>query len=116
MRSPFKKILSQIPLEDAHGGSGKRQMLLSKTDPVSTHFQAMTKGYLPQGGVYDWHDHDKIDEYFLVLQGTGSIAFKDSTKMEYAPDDLIYIPANTAHRIENTGDGENRFFFVRLDA
>ncbi len=116
MRTPFKKSISEIPLEDAHGGSGKRQLILSTDDAVSSRFHAMTKGYLAAGGVFDWHDHDQIDEFFLVLHGTGYIEFKDGTKIDYAPDDLIYIPANTAHRIENTGTDESRFFFIRLDA
>jgi len=36
--------------------------------------------------------------------------------MEHKPDDLIYIPSNTRHRIENTGSVENEFYFVRPDA
>lgn len=116
MRVPFKKSLSDIPVEAAHGGSGSRQLILSPNDAVSSHFHAMTKGYLAAGGVFDWHDHDKIDEFFFVLQGTGYIEFKDGTKIEYAPDDLVYIPANTAHRMENTSTEENQFFFIRIDA
>lgn len=105
MRKPFKKSLGHIPREDAHGGSGSRQLVLSPTDEVSSQFQAMTKGCLPASAVFDWHQHENIDEFFLVLAGTG---FKE--------DDLIYIPANTEHRIENTGSNENVFYFIRLNA
>jgi len=68
MRKPFKKSLTQIPLEQAHGGTGSRQLLLSKDDPVSTYFEVMTKGYLKAGAQFDWHFHNQIDEFFLVTQ------------------------------------------------
>lgn len=58
----------------------------------------MTQGFLPVGKVFDWHFHDGIDEFFLVTQGTGKIEFRDE-KIHYNIGDLIYIPANTEHRI-----------------
>jgi quercetin dioxygenase-like cupin family protein len=116
MRGPFKKSLSDIEKEEAHVGSGARQLILSKLDPVSSQLEAMTKGFLAAGAQFDWHSHNSIDEFFLVLRGTGAISFRDGTEMQYKPDDLIYIPANQEHRIENTGDEENHFYFVRLNA
>lgn len=116
MRAPFKKSIGNVPREEAHGGSGSRQLLLSPNDPVSSQFQAMTKGFLPAGGVFDWHQHENIDEYFLSLAGTGYIEFRDGSRFEYAADDLVYIPADTEHRIENTGTDENVFYFIRLNA
>ena len=115
MRTPFKKHLSSIDIEGAHGGSGRRQVMLSKEDPISSQMEAMTKGFLSPKGVFDWHSHKDIDEFFLVTKGTGIIEFEDGTKIKYSEDDLIYIPSNTKHRIENTGDVENEFFFVRLN-
>jgi mannose-6-phosphate isomerase-like protein (cupin superfamily) len=115
MRKPFKKQLDSINIEAAHGGSGRRQLMLSKNDPISSQMEAMTKGYIPPKGMYDWHNHIDIDEFFLVTQGTGVIEFEDGTKMEYSKNDLIYIPSNIKHRIENTGDIENEFFFIRLN-
>jgi len=116
MREPLKKILSEIPREEAHGGSGARQMILSDKDPVSTQFQAMTKGYLAPKGIFDWHSHEGVDEFFLVIQGTGIIRFQNGPEMNYQPNELIYIPADQVHQIENTGNEENQFFFVRLNA
>jgi mannose-6-phosphate isomerase-like protein (cupin superfamily) len=116
MREPFKKRLSEIPREEAHGGSGARQLILSDIDPVSSQFQAMTKGYLAPNGIFDWHSHEGVDEFFLVIKGTGIIRFQSGAEMSYKPDELIYIPADQVHQIENTGSEENQFFFVRLNA
>lgn len=115
MRKPFKKNINELTVEEAHGGSGRRQLLLSRNDPISSQLEAMTKGYIPPKGAYDWHVHENIDELFLVIQGTGVIEFEDGSKFEYSKDDLVYIPSNTRHRIVNTGEGENEFIFVRMN-
>ncbi|MCC7570227.1 cupin domain-containing protein [Candidatus Micrarchaeota archaeon] len=116
MRKPFKKHLNAIDIESAHGGSGRRQLLLSKNDFISSQMEAMTKGFLAPKGVFDWHAHKDVDEFFLVTKGIGLIQFEDGTEMNYAKDDLIYIPSNIKHRIENTGEEESEFFFVRLNS
>ena len=115
MRKPFIKHLPEISIEAAHSGSGKRQLLLSKQDAVSSQLEAMTKGYLEPGGVFDWHQHENIDEFFLILKGTGLIKYADGTTFEYKPDDLIYSPSNLDHKITNTGTETNEFFFIRLN-
>ena len=115
MRKPFKKNIDQIAVEHAHGGSGSRKLILSEADDVSSQFSAMTKGFLASGGVFDWHHHENIDEFFWVLQGSGLISFRGLDSMEYGVGDLIYIPANLEHKIEATGDQESQYYFIRLN-
>ena len=115
-RTPIKKSLSDITIEQAHGGSGSRQVLFSKSDMVSAQFEAWTKGFLPAGAAYDWHHHDGVDEFFIVLSGTGIIDYKDGTTHQYKEGDTFYNPAGLAHRIENTGSAESVFYFFRLNA
>ena len=115
MRKPFKKNLNSIPVEEAHGGSGKRQLILSKNDAVSEQFQAMTKGFLDVGSIFDWHVHENIDEFFLVIKGNGVIEFKSGEQFEYSPDDLIYIPDGIEHKIEAAGKDGSEFFFFRMN-
>lgn len=113
-RKPFKKDLSVIGTEAAHGGSGSRQLILSDKDAVSSNLSAMTKGFLEPGGVFDWHLHEGIDEFFLSVQGKGQILFRDGSKMDYGPNQLVYIPSSTEHRIENTDTITNEFYFIRI--
>ena len=115
MRLPFKKVLSKIEREEAHGGSGSRQVILSRDDAVSSQLQSMTKGFLTPGAIFDWHEHEGVDELFLVTQGTGVIRFRTGTEITYQPEQIVYIPANQEHQIENTGSKENQFFFIRLN-
>jgi len=112
-RKPFKKDLSEIPIEEAHGGGGKRQLILSKKDPISDNLHAMTKGFLAANGLFDWHSHENIDEFFFVIKGSGVIEFENGTKIEYGNENLIYIPSNLNHRI--TASKESEFFFIRLN-
>jgi len=114
-RKPIKKSLSDVPLEHAHGGSGSRQVIFSKMDAVSSQFEAWTKGFLPVGSAYDWHHHDAVDEFFIILNGKGFIEYKDGTKFNYDTGDVFYNPAGLPHRIENTDDKENIFFFIRVN-
>jgi len=116
-RKPAKKSLPEIPLEHAHGGSGSRQLIFSTADVfVSSQFDAMTKGYLAKGGMFDWHDHRDIDEFFIVTSGRGTIEYEDGTVFQYAAGDIIYNPANIKHRIINTAEDNNEFFFIRIKA
>lgn len=84
----FKRHINDIPLTDAHGGAGKRRVLLSSADTISGKIRGVSKGYLPAGAVFDWHKHDGLDEFFIVLVGRGVIRFEDGTDMDYKEDDL----------------------------
>ncbi|HAS80550.1 MAG: hypothetical protein UR25_C0001G0157 [Candidatus Nomurabacteria bacterium GW2011_GWE1_32_28] len=114
LKKPFKKNISEIPIEQAHQGSGSRQLILSSTDIISKNIEAMTKGYLEPGGVFDWHQHDNIDEFFIVLNGAGIVKYADGTELTYVANEVIYNPANLSHRIENTDSKVNEFFFIRV--
>ena len=108
------KNIKNIERESAHDWSGARKLLLSDSDSISKNMEAMTKWYLQPGKVFDWHMHDNIDEYFIVLEWTWIITFEDDTEIVYKKDDLIYIPENIKHKIEATWDIENQFYFTRI--
>jgi len=73
----------------------------------------MTQAFLSVWSIFDWHFHDKIDEFFLVIQGMGTIEFRDQL-FQYVPGDFIYIPANIEHRIIAEWVLENQFYFIRI--
>lgn len=116
MKTPIKRNIASIAKEDAHGGAGQRQILFSRQDDVSKHFDAWTKGFLPPGASYDWHDHKNIDEFFIVLSGNGFIEYAGGRKLDYAEGDTFYNPANLSHRIVNEGGKESVFYFMRVAA
>ena len=107
----IKKSNDQIKKEDAHGGSGSRKLYIEDNEFSS--IQGMTYGWLPIGNKYAWHNHESIDEIMLVIKGCGTVKDEDG---EYAfePGDVFMYPATIFHEIQNNGDIEAEFVFVRI--
>lgn len=108
-----KRTSGDIPKEEAHGGSGSRKVYASQDHLKSTHFEAMTYGYLPAGKEFDWHDHKDIEEIMVVVKGEGIVADADG-EYGYAPGDVFVFPANTQHKIINKSKEEHEMIFVRV--
>jgi quercetin dioxygenase-like cupin family protein len=109
----IKRSNQSIPKEDAHGGTGSRKVYASPDHLASTHFEALTHGWLPAGNSFDWHDHVDTEEIMVVLKGQGSV-FDEDGEYSYEPGDVFIFPANTQHKITNTSDEEHEMFFVRV--
>jgi len=50
------------------------------------------------------------------VSGVGRIEYKNDIQFDYSAGDFIYNPADLSHRIINTGEDDNVFFFVRVNA
>lgn len=105
--------IKEIPLEGTHDLPDSRQTLVTIDDVVTNNIDAMTKGILRPGQKWDWHKHKDHDELGIVLQGTGKFYWEDEI-VEYKPDDVIIIPANSSHKFEAEGKEVNLFYFVRI--
>jgi quercetin dioxygenase-like cupin family protein len=115
MKRFTKTNIANIPQEEAHGGSGKRQVLITPEHLTTPHFEMMTKAYLSPGFSFDWHDHKDVDEMFIVLSGQGNFYWQDEIT-GYKAGDIVTIPANTTHKITAEGDMDSEFYFVRVKA
>lgn len=109
----LKKSNSDVPREDAHGGSGGRRLLAQTGDLQNGDFEALTYGFLPGGSSFDWHSHDGIDEMMLVLKGSGSVSEREG-EHSYEPGDFFIFPAGVEHMIHNPTGEEHEYVFVRL--
>lgn len=110
-KSFLKLKINEVPLEEAHGGSGKRRMLLNHEHVNSMHWEAITKGYLNKGKIFDWHEHPDSDEVFIVLNGKGKY-YCDEKITNFTLDDMFITPAKLKHKIEASEDCE--FYFIRV--
>ena len=108
-----KRPSSEIPKEQAHGGSGSRKVYASSDHLASAHFAAMTHGWLPAGKTFDWHDHKDIEEIMVVVKGEGEVHDEDGM-YTYAPGDVFVFPASTQHKIHNPTHDEHEMIFVRV--
>lgn len=104
---------TNIPKEEAHGGTGSRKVLASPEFLKGKNLHGMTQGYLPAGNSFEWHDHKDIEEIMFVLKGEGKVCDEDG-EYGYAPDDVFIFPANTQHKILNDSNEEHEMIFVRV--
>mgnify|MGYP000852024669 CR=1 FL=1 len=109
----IKRAVHEIQKEEAHGGSGSRKVYASLEHLKSSHFEAMTHGWLPGGKTFDWHDHTDVEEIMVVVKGEGEVQDEDGVYL-YAPGDVFVFPANTKHKIHNPTEYEHEMIFVRV--
>lgn len=109
----IKRSNSEIVKEQAHGGSGARKVYANSDYLQSSHFEAMTHGYLPAGNIFDWHNHPGTEEVMIVLKGSGKVADEDD-EYEYNEGDVFVFPADVQHKISNTSEHEHEMIFLRV--
>src|SRR5205823_3082608 len=99
----FTKLhIKDIPLENAHGGSGSRKILVKPEHVTSPYLEAVVNTFLKSGDVFDWHFHKDTDEIFIVLKGEGQYYCEDEVT-DYKQGDVMITPANLKHKIEAKG-------------
>jgi mannose-6-phosphate isomerase-like protein (cupin superfamily) len=108
----IKKPSETVKREEAHGGSGARRLYVSNNELENTNFQALTHGFLPAKSKFAWHLHEGIEEIMLVLKGEGIVRDHDG-EYPYKIGDLFIYPQNVEHEIENTGNEEHEYIFIR---
>ena len=114
--SRFTKLnIKDIPIEEAHEGSGARQILVKPEHVTSQYLEAVTKGFLKPGNSFNWHAHQDTDEIFIVLKGEGKYYCEDEVTA-YQEGDVMITPANLKHKIEASGNEENEYYFIRVKA
>lgn len=108
----FKIInIKDIPLEGTHDLPNSRQTLATSEDVETNNLDALTKGLLGKGKIWDWHNHANHDEFCIVLKGKGKFYWENEIS-QYKPEDVITIPAKGKHKIIAIEDSE--FYFVRI--
>lgn len=107
----IKKPNETFLREDAHGGSGGRKLLLDENEIKN--LQGMTRGFLPAGSQFSWHNHDNLNEVMYVLRGEGTVRDEDGI-YPYNTGDVFIFPKGIYHEIENTSQEENEYIFVRV--
>lgn len=105
--------LQEIPLEEAHGGVGKRRLVFSEKDAHDGKLVAATIGYLPKGKAFDWHKHDDLDEILIVVKGTALVESR-SQKITVGTNYFAFFPCGVEHRQVNRGKGEFVAYFIRF--
>jgi quercetin dioxygenase-like cupin family protein len=75
--------------------------IVVKASPSSgTEHSILAEQTFPRGGKTNLHLHEQGDELFYVVSGRGT-ATLGALEDEIGPGDVIFIPRNAVHRIEN---------------
>jgi mannose-6-phosphate isomerase-like protein (cupin superfamily) len=72
---------------------------------------SLAEELLPPGHAVAPHFHATTEEIYYVLEGTGRMQVGAETA-EVGPGDAIYIPRDSIHTLENTGDVPMRIILV----
>jgi mannose-6-phosphate isomerase-like protein (cupin superfamily) len=72
---------------------------------------SLAEEILPPGRAVVCHWHRQIEEIYYVLSGAGVMTVGNERR-EVGRGDAIYIPQETPHTLENTGDEPIRLLLV----
>ncbi|MFO7898626.1 MAG: cupin domain-containing protein [Planctomycetota bacterium] len=82
-------------------GSQIRSLLDRTNAPVRNH--SLAEATLPAGRATLPHRHPHTEESYYVLSGTGRMTV-GAERRDVGPGDAVLIPADSPHRLENTGE------------
>ena len=58
------------------------------------------------------HSTEQNEEFLIVFEGQGEMAFSDGSKLPVRADSALYCPPHTEHNVTNTGTGLLRYVYV----
>jgi len=95
--------------------AGKHDTLLLSGPPETV---TMRSGLviLEPGQTVGKHSTGTHEEMLVILEGQGTMLFKDGAKLEVDTNHILYCPPDTEHDMMNTGTGALRYVYVVASA
>jgi quercetin dioxygenase-like cupin family protein len=84
---------------------GRTIKVLADPEGIGSKHITFVLALIPEGESLPWHVHEGAEEIIYVLQGTGS-AHSDTETKPIHPGTVLYMEADSSHRIVNEGKGE----------
>jgi quercetin dioxygenase-like cupin family protein len=91
--------------------NGHAEVILSSTELGSVHQFSMGRQLVPPGCRVRLHAHDRAEELFYVLNGTG-VAEIDGQPHRLSPGVSLYFGHNRQHTIINDGNEDLQWLWV----
>lgn len=104
--------LKNIPEEITHNGTTHVKRLLQPDPSRIGDIATMNYAWLDPGKQLTPHAHPDGDEYYVFLDGTGSMLLGTLWK-PVEKEAFVIVPENTIHAVKNTGDTPLIFLTVR---
>ncbi|MBL8385130.1 MAG: cupin domain-containing protein [Burkholderiales bacterium] len=93
--------------------NGYAEVILASSELASVHRFSLGRQLLPPGGRVRLHAHDRAEEVFHVLQGTG-VAEIDGEAHRLEPGTTLYFGHNRQHTIINDGSEDLAWLWLFL--
>ncbi|MCB1226629.1 MAG: cupin domain-containing protein [Verrucomicrobiales bacterium] len=90
------RTLAQQPPFTTKDGSTIRSILDTANAPVQN--QSLAEATLPPGTATQRHYHQRSEEFYFILEGTGTMEIDGETR-PVSPGDAILIPPGTWHQL-----------------
>jgi quercetin dioxygenase-like cupin family protein len=105
--------LSWLPLpsdKDVIHEDASYKVLFGQADGARSVMVRMQR--YPSGGHTDTHFHGSEEQLFYIIQGRGRFKV-DEEEYIVGPGSIVFVPINTKHYYENSGESDLIFLFIR---
>jgi mannose-6-phosphate isomerase-like protein (cupin superfamily) len=92
-------------LRTGEGEILQNRIVVKASPATGTLGSILVEQNFPRGGTTNLHLHEQGDELFYVVSGSGTATLGDATD-DIGPGDVIFVPRNAVHRIENLSKEE----------
>lgn len=99
-RDAPKSAVEGFILRSGDGELLQDQIVVKASPATGTEGSILVEQTFPRGGMTPLHRHEQGDELFYVVAGRGTATLGKLTE-EIGPGDVVFVPRNAAHRIEN---------------
>lgn len=97
--------------EKMRGGEGTTTLVHFADPATMKNARLLAECTLPPGASIGEHKHDNETEYYIILEGEGSVV-DDGAPVHVGPGDLVITGNGASHSIANTGSVPLKFHAV----
>jgi mannose-6-phosphate isomerase-like protein (cupin superfamily) len=117
-----------VPVTSFAAGEEKPHAKVVKLDSAGKHDTLLLSGppetvtmrsglvILAPGQTVGKHSTGTHEEMLVILEGKGTMMFKDGAKLEVDANHILYCPPDTEHDMMNTGTGVLRYVYIVANA
>lgn len=119
---------AMVPVNSFAAGEEKPHARVVKLDSTGKHDTVLLSGppetvtmrsglvILQPGQTVGKHSTGTHEEMLVILEGKGTMTFKDGGELEVDTNHILYCPPDTEHDMMNTGTGMLRYVYIVANA
>ena len=100
LQEPGQPTVEGFVLRTGEGEALQNGIVVKASPATGTEGSILVEQTFQRGGTTNLHLHEQGDELFYVASGRGTATLGEATQ-EIGPGDVIFVPRNATHRIDN---------------